>query len=602
MSLINVLYNDKSATVSTNVGSTGATVISSRRGGAEPVYFNAKETSRIIDYFGIPDTGNEAIDDILNFNDSYPLWVSAPSTGSKYAGVLVTKTGTVPFIGGKDSKVLDFSEIDNEISVAETPNGTLTEFSAAVEDPTKYVAGSIGIMVDGVAVELTVSTAEPEVITSDVGSGTYTAATGAFSFTFDTAPSAGTVLAVTYKSDYSADAYFAIYDKNPQVSDLQVKVESEGSGTFSVNLQKTNWKTGLYKDVVNSPFTGSIVANTKDGFGNNIYFPILLQDNDYISVAVNEDIAFSTFTDDTSYVAFAGGLRGTTSTSDLTAGYDYFKNVNKYKADIFFDTTCDTGIPALYQTLRNSYQKYSYYICHTANANVEATLAAITALITDNKGIAFYWGHGKVINNYTGGLIASTLMGRVALRYADMYDVYNGLAPAWYNENGTHGGQLGAGIVEMFYDASDSQQELLGQARVNPIVMHPTFGVVITRERTSQSLNSDYASIGHTRLVDYIVSNIVDQVLPFQLYKLNDYAHRTRVSNQCELILSPLVADPYNLLREYAVKCDEENNNDAVLAREEFIVAIAIKFTPFSKKITLIVTNSAQGTSVEEDV
>jgi hypothetical protein len=193
-------------------------------------------------------------------------------------------------------------------------------------------------------------------------------------------------------------------------------------------------------------------------------------------------------------------------------------------------------------------------------------------------------------------------MGRVALRYADMYDVYNGLAPAWYNENGTHGGQLGAGIVEMFYDASESEQELLGQARINPIVMHPTFGVVITRERTSQSLNSDYASIGHTRLVDYIVSNIVQQVLPFQLYKLNDYAHRTRVSNQCELILSPLVADPYNLLREYAVKCDEENNNDSVLAREEFIVSIAIKFTPFSKKITLIVTNSAQGTSVEEDV
>jgi len=222
--------------------------------------------------------------------------------------------------------------------------------------------------------------------------------------------------------------------------------------------------------------------------------------------------------------------------------------------------------------------------------------------MTDEKGIAFYWGHGKIKNTYTGEFNASTLMGRVALRLADMNDVFNGLAPAFYNENGRHGGQLGSGIVEMFYDANETQQQLLADARINPIIVHPSFGTVIVRERTSQSLQSDYASIGHTRLRDYLIRNIIEQALPYQLYKLNDVDHRARVSSQIDKIIEPVASEPFNLLREYIVKCDGENNNDDVMAREEFVVSVAIKFTKFSKKIYLYFTNSAQGTDVSEDV
>jgi hypothetical protein len=313
-------------------------------------------------------------------------------------------------------------------------------------------------------------------------------------------------------------------------------------------------------------------------------------------------LVYDQFTNDTSYVSFAGGKRGTTSAPELAAGWDYFKQVNKYKADIFFDTTADTTIPAIFQTLRTSYQKRAYYICIMANTGYASAITASTSIMTDNKGIAFYWGWGKVQNTYTGELNASSLQGRRALRLADMKDVFNGLAPAWYNENGTHGGQLGSGIVEMFYDADDDAQKLLEAARLNPTIFHPTFGVVLTRERTSQSMMSDYASISHTRLGDYLISNIITNALPYQSYKLNDYSHRTRVKAQIESIISPTAAEPYNLLRDYIVKVDDENNNDEVLAREEFVVGVAVKYTPMSKFIKLYFTNSAQGTDVQEDV
>lgn len=601
--LINVIDNDKSQSVNVSNTAIGATVIKAKKGSTEPVLFYPKSSKRILDYFGIPDVGSEGVDDVLTYNNNYPIWVSAPSTNGKYGGVLVTDSGTVPFVGGKESKTINFSEIVNTEQIA-VADGEMTEFTFVLTDYTNYVQSSIDILVDGVPLNIIASADDPEILTTgpDVGSGTFTKSTGILSFTFSEAPIEGSVIEVNYLVDRSEDAYFAIFNKNPQLDDLKIKVTSDPDNDFVLDLQNKIAGKNTFSTISGFPKTGSIIQGKENGFGQIIYLETLFEQSDYITVVVNKNKVFDTFTPDASYVSFAGGVRGTTGTSEIAEGWDYFKQISKYRADIFFDTTLDTTIPNIFLTLRQSYQKYAYYICHTSNATPENAISATTSIMTDEKGIAFYWGHGKIRNVYTGEINVSSLMGRVALRYADMNDVFNGLAPAFYNENGKHGGQLGSGIIEMFYDANEAQQELLHQARINPIVVHPSFGVVAVRERTSQSLQSDYASIGHTRLRDYLISNIINEALPYQLYKLNDVDHRARVSSQIDKIIEPTASEPFNLLREYAIKCDEENNNDDVLSREEFVVSIAIKFTKFSKKIYLYFTNSAQGTSVTEDL
>ena len=603
--LIQVNWNDKSATADTVVGSTGATVINSPRGGNEPVYFYPKQTSRILDYFGIPTTTNNAILDILDFNASYPIWVSAPSIGGSYAGVLVTKTGTEAFTAGKestDSDTFSFSAIPNTELITETPDGEITAFTKTITDYANYNDMSVDITVNDESIEITASDVEPEVLTSTLGAGTFTRATGTLLFTFDTAPLATDIIKVTYTTDRSADAYFALFDKNPQVSDLKVKVALTTNNTFTTYLYKeSRTSAGTYKLVSNWPKTLSNIENAKDGFGVNIFMDDYLEDNDYVVAIANTDLAVDTFTDDTTPVLMTGGSRGTTSSTELGTGWEYFKSANKYPVDIFFDITADDAIPAIFETLSGSYQKYSSYILPMANTSAETAITNVSSIMTDDKNISFYWGWGKMYNIYTDSYYASPLTGRIALRYADMYDVYNGLAPAWYNENGTHGGQLGTGISKMFYEADDTAQVNLEAVRINPVIKHPTFGVVCSRERTSQSLTSDYASVGHTRLANYIVSNVVN-LLPYQLYKLNDVSHRASVKSQIESILSPLTTDPYNLLREYYVKCDSENNDDTVLQNEEFVVSVAIKFTPFSKAITFNIVNTAQGTSVEDAI
>ena len=103
-------------------------------------------------------------------------------------------------------------------------------------------------------------------------------------------------------------------------------------------------------------------------------------------------------------------------------------------------------------------------------------------------------------------------------------------------------------------------------------------------------------------IIDYCVERIVNEVLPYQLIKFNDDNHRAIVRAKAELILKPLTQAPNNVIRDFAIKCDSENNNDEVLTRQEFILAIAIKVTPKSEFVRFFFVNSAQGGSVEEDV
>jgi hypothetical protein len=605
--LISVNWQDNSATASTTVGSVGATVINSPRGGDKPIKFKKGQTSRILDFYGIPDTNNVAVAELIQFNNSYPIWVSAPSVGGTYAGVLVTKTGTKALISGLSdisSDNFNFSTIPAKEAVSQTADGTITNFTLTVSDYAHYVAQSIDITVNGTSIGIVASSATPEVLTSASGSGTFTVGTGALDFTFTTAPIAGSIIKATYSVNYLSDAYFALFDRNPQVSDLKVKctLADATTGEFTIYLYKeSRTSVGTYKLLSNWPITLSTVENTKNGYQENIFMNDYLEDDDYAVAIANTGLTVSTFTADTNPVLMTGGTRGTTSATELATGWSYFEKANKYPADIFFDTTADTSIPAIFNTLSSSYQLYSSYIYPMANTSVATAITGSSSIMTDNKNIAFYWGWGKIYNSYTDSYLASPLTGRVALRYAEMHDVYNGLSPAWYNENGTHGGQLGSGISEMFYEADDTEQANLEDVRINPIIKHPTFGVMISRERTSQSEKSDYSSIGHTRLANYMVSNALT-VLPYQLFKLNDASHRASVKSQIDSILSPLATAPYNLLRDYIVKCDESNNGDAVLQAEKFVVTIAFRFTPFSHYIIFNVINSAQGTTAEEAV
>lgn len=604
---INTNLFDNSQTVSISPNTKGYTVITAPKGLNTPVLFQKGETQRILDSFGYPSVTYPGIQDVIDYNLGYACWVVAPfdSASALYGGVFVTKAGTIPFTKGMTSTaVSDFSAIENEETLG-TGDGSTTNFTATLSMSDYYENQSIDIEVDGTSITISATDAEPEVLTSspDVGSGTYTRATGVVDFTFDTAPSSGSALTVTYTADLSADAYFAIFSKSPQTDDLGAKLTSNGSGSFAIALYRKDID-GVYTEWTDSPKTISNVSGAKDGFGNVIYAENVFENSNYITAVVNTALTFSTFVDDTTYVAMAGGARGSAiAGSDLASGYStYLQDPTQYNPKVIFAVSDDSSVATALETLATSYQTRSRFLLPTANDTATNLLTdtAATKHSIDNRNINFFplsWGTHKDLYNDSPFLCSN--MGLVAKKYADSIQLsLGGLSPMYFDENGV-GGQLGSSITELAQTASGTQWQSFDAAGMNPIRMYPGVGPVIVGDKTSSStILTDYTYTIHSEIANYILENVEAQVLPAQIGKANDAFHREQVRAKADLIVSQ-VSD---YLEDYYIQCDSENNTADILNLRKFVLTIGVIFEKNSQIIEFNFINSRSGLDIQEVV
>lgn len=596
---ISTSFMDKSIAIEEQIGSVGASVIRSQKGPTKPIKIYAGQEQRIIHLFGKPSATYPDVWDAIEYNKNYDMWLAAPDKNGKHGGVWITQTGSEALTSGLSSDSITFSAIPIEEDLG-TGDNSSTTFTTTVTEYGDYVNQSIDIEVGGTSISLTASDAATEVLTSvDAtysGSGTYNRSTGEVSFTFDTAPATSADINVTYNIDRSDEIYFALLNSNKEADDLAVKTTYSG-GLWTLTIYRID-DDGNYIQLDDSPYTVSLTAGSKDGFGKSNYILDVFDEHDYIKAVINSDLSYSSFVDDSDSIDMAGGSRGDTVTiAELTTSWNYFQDTVNFAADVFFDCTAVSGVETLFNTLRNTYQKYSIYLLNLGNVTAANAVSTKDALSINNAGLAIYWSWFKIRDIYNNSFFYSACMGRIASKHAAMSDVYNGLAPSWIDEN-SHGGQLGPGILEQINSATETQLQTMDSNQINPVIKHPSYGYMIVSQKTAQTTLSDYSYIGHIRLRDYLVENIINNALYFQITKLNDTEHRNAVKSKADLILSGPLG--LNLLVEAEAKCDNQNNNADVLNRREFILDVAVKFTTFSEKIKFNFINTDQGTSVSE--
>lgn len=598
---INVIEDERSRTILPSTGGTGACVINAKKGKEIPVYISKGEEARILDILGYPDSSYPDVWEVIQYNKEAPIWVSAPSLNGLYGYVLVTKTGTIPMtVGLSDPDTINFSQIDYRQQIG-VGDGITTNFNDTL-DLLPYVNLSIDIEVDGTSLSVVPTDAEPEVLSgTNITSGTLTRATGALDVTFTVAPADGEIIEAVFQSNQSTETYFALFTASPQEDgDIGViTIHNTNTGFFEITLFVKNNKS-VWKEI--STYIVSETPGALDGFGANIYVEEIFNSNHDYLYAKDNTLTYSTFTDDTSRVDLGGGTRGDAITiTEYTTGWAYFQNRNTYPADIFMDFSALSGIPTIFDTLRTTYQKYKSFILPLPfGDDVSTAITTKSGYSINNRGLAFYWNWGKVRDLYggTSGYWTS-LIGKIGVKYAQMRDIFNGLAPSWIDEN-NHGGQLGSGIIELKYDASEGELQQLDEAGINPIIFDLTYGVMAVSQRTAQSIGniSDSSWVGHSRVFDYVIYNTLTQVLTFQITKLNDEVHRQMASSLGQSILDPIINA--GIFAEAGVKCDSENNNDTVRAQRKFVYQIVVKVTPFSEQIEFIFTNVGQNIDVSE--
>ena len=600
---INIQTKNNSASIIPTTDTIGATVIRSLRGTEKPTLLYPGEERRALELFGTPNASYPDLFEVIQYIQKYPCWVSAPVKNGTKSGVLITKTGSEALVSGLTQAQydsLDFSAIPVKETVGIGNGGTKNYTLAVAIDPTTYVNQSINIKVNGTSLAVTATDVATEVLSGtglDTGC-TYVRSTGVLTLVFVSNVTNNYVIEATYDVNRITDAYAILVDRSPTANWLEAKVTSTGASLFTIQLKKLE-SDGTYTELSDSPYSTSLVTTDKDGFGQNLYIGDVLADHDYVEVTVNTDLSWGTFTPDSTPKTFKGGDRGDTVTiTELTLGWTYFQSETSYKAKIMFDCSCDGGIPALFNTLRTTYQKYSRYLIPMPNASENTTITTRGTYAINNDGVMFYYGWFKINDDYNNSFAYSHLIGRVASKHADILSLgFGGYSPSWIDENGM-GGQIGGGVISSVFNLNETQLQELDTAQINPIVFDSTNGVMIVSDRTSLTTLSDYSYIPHVGLRDYLIENIANQVLPRQLTKLNDDFHRTQVRQLTKSILDTTS----KLLEDYVIKCDRENNTDAVRQQRKFVLQVAVKFITFAQTITFEFINTPQGVAVSSQL
>jgi len=336
----------------------------------------------------------------------------------------------------------------------------------------------------------------------------------------------------------------------------------------------------------------------KDNFGRSLYIYDVFKYDPYVRPYVNT--AFDSNNpaiplNPTAQVLFTGGSQGALpSSSNFNTSWAYFRKARTNRAKIFMDVY--GGYASTLADLIQNYQDTSFGITMVpAGNNVQGAVQYRQGLGIDFDKLAIYTNWATIADPYNNSFAFTSQIGKIGAKFAQMVDVYDGLSPAGIDEN-NHGGQLtGFQVIEVEFDYSDEDQRTLDNAQVNPIILDPDFGPMVSGDRTLKVSLSDTSYIHTRRLYNLIIDNVRRQILCKQVFKLNDDIHRFLVKVQTEEILNPILAQ--NLLEKAPVVCDLTNNTDRVREQRKFILDIYVTATPNSQQVILRLTRLSQTNS-----
>ena len=587
---INVNQIDKTQTVGTSPDKTAALAIIAPKGNKLWTFIDQGNTQYILNNYGYPSVSYPAVQDLIDLNKHCGTWVSAPYKNGAFGGAFITASGTLPFVSGTQTQTItNYSGVVCQYPFA-VGTGVKTSYSGVLPNYQYYNGQSLNINVNGTSIGITVSgLGAVETLNSAQGSGTYTKATGTIIFNFNTPPAVYATITPTYTINISQIVYATLWGFNQQADDIQVQanVNTTISGAIDINVYHYDIASASYIADSGNPYTVGLLPTSKDGYGNNIFINNVFSNQLALIETSVQNSNFTTMVNDVSPVLLTGGNRGDALLgSDLVTYYDQLTDTNTYLTNLIVDATGSAAVAAEFSSLRAGKElHYVSFIMPTLDlsaANIISSPVTAKNSVAD-RGI-FYscltWGLRT--DQYQGNNFNCSNIGLVASKVMDCMITDPSEQPAYFNENGPCGGQLDSGIISLNQTATQTQLKQLDALHFNPVVIDPQYGAWIVGFRTTQSMETVYAYIAQSVQADLIIKDIVNQVLTPQQSKANDAYHRTICKANTEAIL----ANYSRGLDASFVKCDTDNNNDAIRNQQKFVLSVAIRFVSYAALIT----------------
>jgi hypothetical protein len=167
---------------------------------------------------------------------------------------------------------------------------------------------------------------------------------------------------------------------------------------------------------------------------------------------------------------------------------------------------------------------------------------------------------------------------------------------AWVSPAGFSRGQY-LGITKIAFNPKQASRDDLYRARINPVTTFPGQGTILFGDKTALTTPSAFDRINVRRLF-IVLEKAISTAAKAQLFEYNDSFTRA----QFRAAIEPFLRDVKNRrgLIDFSVVCDETNNTDSVMDRNEFVCSIFVKPARSINYITLNFVAARSGVQFEE--
>ena len=285
--------------------------------------------------------------------------------------------------------------------------------------------------------------------------------------------------------------------------------------------------------------------------------------------------AFKTLTANVT-ASLANGADGNISTSQITTGWDLFKNAEAIDISLLVTGTGNSTIA-------------TYVISNIAETRKDcvAFISPPKANVVNNPGSeatgAVAFRNGLTSSSYA--VIDSGYKYQYD-KYADLYrwvplngDIA-GLCvrtdnerDPWFSPGGLNRGVI-KNVVKLAWNPTKTDRDTLYNAGINPVVSFPGEGTVLFGDKTMLSKPSAFDRINVRRLF-IVLEKAIARAARFSLFEFNDQFTRA----QFVAIVEPFLRDVQGRrgITDFRVVCDDTNNTAQVVDSNQFIGDIYIK-------------------------
>jgi len=390
----------------------------------------------------------------------------------------------------------------------------------------------------------------------------------------------------SYKSNFTAQPNTSsyVFNKSGLTSNDEVHViVIDGNGTFS----------GTANTVLEKYEFVSKASDAKDDSGNaNYYKNVIAARSKYIHWLAHPATAnlgsgtawgtaanSSVFKSLTSNVTFAltGGVDGTIASSQITTGWDLFKNAEAVDISL-----CVTGGGDA--TIDN------YVISNITESRKDcvAFISPALANVVNNSG-----NEATAVVNYRNTLQINSSYAVLDSGYKYQYDKYSDLyrwiplngdiaglcartdndRDPWFSPGGLNRGVI-KNVIKLAWNPTKTERDTLYNAGINPVVSFPGQGTVLFGDKTLLSKPSAFDRINVRRLF-IVLEKAISRAARFSLFEFNDQFTRA----QFVAIVEPFLRDVQGRrgITDFRVVCDDTNNTGQVIDSNQFVGDIYIK-------------------------